>query len=247
MEENLPQIWVNDFLIPPFRDAAPQGAAPGGADDTMQMEDGSFDPYAQEAGAYWDPTVGCSEEVMLAMASALGICPDAAEPDELQYGRACGHRVAHTDELGYPASLLPPGVSRYDEQSLRWLSSPSPCKLSSPRTHSDDGDTTDDASTSAGGTFLAAAGTLLSQAASRSTAGAIRTTGAIGSGAGASTTASSANSSPWMIPSKQEPTWGPFAGGFMGVPVDAPAGLFNASAFHPMEPAILMPLVMPLP
>jgi hypothetical protein len=250
-EDDLDPTWVNDFLMPPFRDAAPQGSAPDDP-DAMHLGLGQLDEDADERNqywcppsAYWNPNSGFSGEMSDITSAMIGMCPDMVEPDmSHQDNRHSGLGISGSP---YPASQA--DVSNHDPAA--WRPSPLPPALlgedknDSPR-NSDEGDAADDASTSAGGDFLAAAGSLLSQAASRSAAG----VGTIGAG----TTSSSANSSPWMIPSSQEPSWGPFGGAFDGyrgllsTPIDVKnesplalsiGTLHSSSKWDPNEPAMI--------
>jgi len=216
-EENLPSTWVTNFLMPPFRDAAPQNAAPGGAADAMQMElelmeedagiavPGSHEDAASQywcsPGAYWDLNAAYTDEMQL-LPSAMDMCQQDGQ---------------YSGQLHMPGLLDSPNAD-----SDVWSLSMSPMKLEkdkngSPRINGDESDTADDTSTSAGGDFvMLPVGSRLLAAASRPKAGLIGTAGAIGTppaNTSASTGgSSSASSSPWMVPSSQEPSWGPFGG-----------------------------------
>jgi hypothetical protein len=165
-----------------------------------------------------------------------GMCTNVLEPD---LGSGAQQDEEHRGMLGVsglPISRLYQEGAKYNSNAWRF-SMPSPAKFDeiadgSPR-NSDEGDAADDASTSAGGEFLASTGSLLSQAATGRSKTWPVPAGAIGKTSGSTAgSASSASSSPWMIPSSQEPSWGPFGGAFDGyhgmlsaVPVDAPSTL----------------------
>jgi hypothetical protein len=226
-ENSLPASWVNDFLMPPFRDAAgPQdeaaqmaetlenivqqmaddGGAPGGQEG--QLADLNAGNYWCPPGAYWGQSEECWPEIR-DMTSAMGLCPEQnsqlGTPSPLSLWPPSFDPHRQLSEILSPVKFLHDSSS----DAVR-LSAPSraPAKVirfdreGSPRRPSDGDVVADDSSTSAGEDFLAATGSRVAQVASRSRA----TSGAIGSATGAVPThsdgtagSSSASSSPWMV------------------------------------------------
>jgi hypothetical protein len=257
-EEDLPAEWVADFLMPPFRDAAPQDSDPN-AEDTLLMDLGRLDdgdptllghsegygsqPMQDETtewpaafnlytGGYWDPQGSCPDD-LLHMGQFAGMCLPADEQSTAHPGVA---RLS-------PVKLIPDGA-KYDSDAWR-LPLPSSMKIldgdadGSPRTPSRGSES----STSAGGELLGSSERLVNseQKTSRRSTRAIGAAGVVGGAGGSAGGSSSASSSPWMIPSNKEPSWGPFGGPFDGYPgLLMGAALTNSSPiWDPSEPAIV--------
>lgn len=225
----MPVNWVTDFLMPPFRDADTQENY---ADDALQMDLGALNEgtsslvnaSAEDAatqfwcdpGAYWDPT-SCGDD-MMGMENA--------------FGGMCADLLMDSTENALPGltalsqmRLQPEGLAQYSED-WRWRLPFSPLKLErdaegTPRTESGDSGPDDDSTS--------ASDLLVIKRSLRRKAGEL---GVVGSTGGSS--AESANSSPWMVPSSQEPSWGPFGGAFDGLHSSL---LTNSSLWDPSEPA----------
>jgi hypothetical protein len=226
-EEALPTEWVNDYLMPPFRDAAPQDAAPGGPDDTLQMDEGV-------AGNFW-----CGDFWDASSMSKDGLQLDALH-DILNGEQFCLPGIEQQRLAGLSPLKVPgPAACAVDTWRLPTPSLP-PTKLDvdgdcTPRTQSGDNEA-DDSSTSAGEDLL---GTRASaETISRWKTGTIgmKSAGIVGGG-GSAGGSSSASSSPWMIPSNQEPSWGPFGGAFDGYPQLLTAVANSRPIWDPSEPA----------
>jgi hypothetical protein len=228
-EDALPRDWVADFLMPPFRDADTQ--------DAMQMEMGALDegPAALittntddvanqfwcDPAAYWDSNA-CGEDVLGMGSIFAGACGDVSIENMEQ----------HALPVLTAMSRMRLQSKKLTQYSDEWRLPSSPLKLErggdlTPRTESGDSGP-DDNSTSASDLLG-----IHSDRKNRSSRRHNGELGVVGRTAGSNGESSSANSSPWMIPSSQEPSWGPFGGAFDGLHSSL---LTNSTLWDPSEP-----------